>query len=201
MADNEKALFEAGFHPGPDRMAEAYRVMMPLWQKILLNGLGALCLIEAAGQAGVALHFHRLEQVGFPAFSSYWILYRPLFLTALFLLLGAGCFALCHMLPALRARKFCGALRLTNGGQAASYTYVFENDGFRVGYGEKEPVFVTYGELRIVRETKRLILLQAESKEFFCVDRASVTGGDTAAFLVFLEEKAPRATFWYGVKR
>ena len=44
MADNEKAFFEAGFHPGPDRMAEAYRAMMPLWQKIILSGLGILCL-------------------------------------------------------------------------------------------------------------------------------------------------------------
>ena len=200
MADSEKALFEAGFHPGSDRMAEAYRVMMPLWQKIILNGVGVLCLIEAASQAGVGLHFHRLEHLGFPAFSSYWVLYRPFFLTALFLLLGAGCFALCCMLPALRARKFLGALRLTNGGQAVSYTYAFENDGFRIGCGEKEPIFKAYGELRLVRETKRLILLQAESKEFNCVDRASVTGGDTAAFLAFLAEKAPQAAFRYGAK-
>lgn len=201
MENNEKASFEADFRPSPDRMAEAFGAAMPLWQKIVLYALGVICLMEALGYVGAMRNYSQLEQMGLMDLPAYWAYVRPVTRAVVFLLVGIGCFALRFLLPRFKARKFCGDFRRTSEGQAASYIIAFENEGLKVRIGEREPALLRYGELRLVRETKRLIMLQTEAKDVYCIEKTSLSGGDLTAFLVFLEEKAPRAAFRYGVKR
>ena len=172
-------------------MKEGYRVVMNRsWGRKVLLVLALLCLGIAVCQAFEAWQGARSGWENAWGHNLPYIVY--------FLVLGGVLIWLLIAMPALWARRYRKQSAAVYGdGFEIKVLHTFADDAIHVESSTGQKFDTAYDQMLYVRETSHGIVMVRKQRLFEMLDKSRIAGGTLEEFRTFLQEKMPKAKFYW----